>query len=228
MGEHRALGQAGGAAGILQQGDVVGCHFRPFCRRGRALDEGFERDDAGIVGDRRLRRADLAPIVVLADDEAVDQALLQEFQRGRQQRGEVGGDQNARAGVGHLVRQRDLAVERRKVRDAAACLQRAEEIDGVIGRVAEEQRDGGVLAAAGAEERRRCALGHRGELGVGDRTVAEFQRRARAVIGSGFRQEVRQRALDDGVVPTHALGVKLFAGMGHFSSLLCDASSDSK
>jgi hypothetical protein len=39
--------------------------------------------------------------------------------------------------------------------DAGAGLQRAEEIDGVIGRVAEEQRDGIVLAAAGAQERSR-------------------------------------------------------------------------
>ncbi|MGY3107841.1 hypothetical protein ACVWW7_004468 [Bradyrhizobium sp. LM6.9] len=111
--------------------------------------------------------------------------------------------------------QRNLAVERGEMRNARAGLQRAEEIDGVIGRVAEKQRDGGVLAASGAQERGSRTLRHRGEFGVTDRTLPEFQRGARAVLGGGFCQQVRQRALDDGVVPTHAFGIKLFAGMGH-------------
>ena len=98
------------------------------------------------------------------------------------------GDEQARAGIRDLVRQRDLAVERREMRDAGAGLQRAEEIDGMVRRVAEEQRDGSVLAAAGAQERGGRALGHGGELGIADRTIAEFQRGARAVIGGGVRQ----------------------------------------
>ena len=80
-------------------------------------------------------------MIVLADDQAIEQALVEKFQRGRQQRREIAGDQHARAGVRELVRQRDLAVERRQMHDAGAGLQRAEEIDGMIRRIAEEQRD---------------------------------------------------------------------------------------
>jgi hypothetical protein len=108
------------------------------------------------------------------------------------------------------------------MRDAGTGLQRAEEIDRMVRRVAEEQRDGVGLAAAGAQEGSRGTLRHGGERGIADRAIAEFQRGARAEIGGGFRQEVRQRALDDGVVPTHALGIKLFAGMGHFLDCLSE------
>src|SRR3954452_7094648 len=99
------------------------------------------------------------------------------------------------------------------MRDAGAGLQRAEEIEGMVRRIAEEQRDGSILAAAGAQERGSRTLRHRSELGVADRTIAKLDRGARTVVSGGFRQQVRERALDDGVVPTHALGIKLFAGM---------------
>jgi hypothetical protein len=111
----------------------------PFGRP--AGDEGLEGDNCWVVRNRRLGVADLAPIVVLADDQAVQQPLGEKFQRHRQQRREVAGDQHARTGVRKLVRQRDLAVERAQVHDAGAGLQRAEEIHGMIGRIAEEQRD---------------------------------------------------------------------------------------
>ncbi len=68
--------------------------------------------------------------------------------------------------------------------DAGAGLQRAEEIDGMIRRVAEEQRDRLVLAVAGAQERRRRDLGQRFQFGIADRTVAEFDRRPRAEYSS--------------------------------------------
>ncbi len=69
--------------------------------------------------------------------------------------------------------------------DARSGLQCAEEIDGVIGRVAEEQRDRLVLAVAGAQEGGRRGLDHRFQFGIADRLVAEFQHRTRAVLGRG-------------------------------------------
>ncbi len=112
VAEHGALGQARGAAGILQQRDVIGADLRPLRGPGRAVDELLVGDDPGIIRQRRLRRADLAPVIVLADDQAIEQALVEEFQRGRQQRRQIAGDEHARAGIRELVRQRDLAVER--------------------------------------------------------------------------------------------------------------------
>ena len=177
MAEHRALRQACRAAGILQQGDVIGRHRRPLRRLCRAIGELPVGDDLRIIRQRRLRRSDLAPVVVLADDQAVEQTLVEELQRGRQQRREIAGDQHARAGVRELVRQRDLAVERRQMHDTGAGLQRAEEIDGMIRRIAEEQRDRTVLAVAGAKEGAGRRLHQRFEFAVADRPVAEFDAR---------------------------------------------------
>ncbi len=73
-----------------------------------------------------------------------------------------------------LVRQRDLAVERRQVHDSGAGLQRAEEIDGMIRRIAEEQRDRTVLAVAGAKEGAGGDLDLFFEFAVADRPVAKL------------------------------------------------------
>ena len=215
MGEHRALGQAGGAAGILQQRHVIDRDLWPLRRLGRAFGEFPEGDDRGIIRNRRVRIADRAPIVVLADDQAIEQALFQEFQRHRQQRRKIAGDEHARAAVAQLVRQRAFAVERRKMHDAGAGLQRAEEIHRMIRRIAEEQRDRSVLAVAGAQERSGRDLDHCFQLGIADRPVAEFERRPRAVIGRRLRQQVRQRAPRDRIVPADPFRIELFAGMGH-------------
>src|SRR5258705_12810273 len=60
----RAFRQAGGAAGILQQRDVVGRDLWPLRRSGGARHECPKRHDRRIVRDRRVRVADPAPKVV--------------------------------------------------------------------------------------------------------------------------------------------------------------------
>ncbi|MGY4316423.1 hypothetical protein ACVWW1_005750 [Bradyrhizobium sp. JR3.5] len=97
MAEHRPLGQAGGAAGILQQRDVLDVDRRPLRRLDCTVDELAVRDNSWIVRQRGLRRADLAPMIILANDQAVEQPLGEEFQRRRQQRRQVAGDQHPRA-----------------------------------------------------------------------------------------------------------------------------------
>jgi len=97
VAQHRALGQAGGAAGILQQGYVIDRDLRPSRGLCGAVGELAVGDDCGMIGQRRLLCAGLAPMVVLADDQAVKQALVEEFQRGRQQRRQIAGDEHARA-----------------------------------------------------------------------------------------------------------------------------------
>ncbi len=182
---------------------------------GRAFDECLEGDDPRIVRNRDVRIADRAPVVVLADDQPIEQPLGEKLQRHRQQRGEIAGDQNARAAIAELVRQRDLAIERLKMHHARAGLQRAEEIHRMIRRIAEEQRDRGVLAAARAQERRGRGLDPVFQLGIADRPVAEFDRGPRAEIGRRLRHQVRQRAARDRIVPANAFRIEFFAGMGH-------------
>ncbi len=218
VAEHRALGQSRGAAGILQQRDVVGADRGPLRGFRRAIGEFAPGDDFRIVRQRGLWRADLAPMIVLADDQAIDQTLVEEFQRGRQQRRKIGSYQYARAGIRKLVRQRNLAVERRQMHQPRAGLQRAEEIDRMIRRIAEEQRDGSILAIAGAQERRRGMLHHCFQLGIADGAVAEFDCRPRRIFKCSFRQQIRDRAARDLVVPADALRIELLAGMGHQSA----------
>ena len=158
VAQHRALRQAGGAAGILQQRDIVG-DMRP-CRARRAVDESAEGDDRRSSGSG-----------------AEDCRPRPNRRPGRRSAGRPGpcreisapsataspdcGDQHARAAVGQLVRQRAVAIERGQMHDAGAGLQRAEEIDRMIRRIAEEQRDrvAGRSRRAGTwrRQRRPCA-----------------------------------------------------------------------
>ena len=219
MAEHGALGQSGGAAGILQQRDVVGIDRRPSRRPGGAVDELPEGDDRRTIRDRGLRRAGLAPAIVLANDQAIEQAVAEKFQRGRQQRGKIAGHQHPRARIGQLVRQRDLAVERRQVHDAGACLSAPKKSpdDRACCRGTGRSRYPCRSRRAG---RRGRGFDHRLEFSVTDRRVAEFDRRTRAVFGSRIRQQVRQRSPRERVVPVNAFGIKLFAGMGHRSPVI--------
>src|SRR6516162_6115811 len=109
--------------------------------------------------------------------------------------------------------------------EASARLERAEEVDGMIGRVAEEQCHRGVAAIARAQVGAGCGLSQSFQFGVADRTVAELDRRPCAIVTRRLRQQVGQRAAGDRIVPVHALGVKLLAGMGHGQPPRCDASA---
>ncbi len=89
VGEHGALRQSGGAAGVLKRRNVVGRHRRPGLRQRDAIDELAEGHDLLALRDRQQRICRRAPAVVLADDDAIDQALVEEFQRYRQERREI-------------------------------------------------------------------------------------------------------------------------------------------
>ncbi|MGY4316424.1 hypothetical protein ACVWW1_005751 [Bradyrhizobium sp. JR3.5] len=99
--------------------------------------------------------------------------------------------------------------------DAGSGLQRTEEVDRMVRRVAEKQRDRGALAVTGPHEGGSRGLDQRLKLAVADLPVAEFKHRARAELSGGIREQVRQRAARDLVAPLHALGIILFAGIGH-------------
>ena len=79
VAEHRALRQPGGAAGILQQRHVIDIDRGPLRWLHGAFDELTEGHDRRMVRQRGLRRADFAPVIVLTDDQAVEQALVEEL-----------------------------------------------------------------------------------------------------------------------------------------------------
>ena len=158
-------------------------------------------------------------MIILADDQAIEQALFQELQRHRQQSRQVRRHQDTCAGVAELMRQRDLAIERRQMHDAGTGLERAEEIDRMVRRIAEEERDRGTLAKARTQERGRSLVDEPGERVEADRTVAEFECAAIAEVAHRFRQQLRQGAARDRRVPADAFGIELLAGMGHEDSV---------
>src|SRR5260370_20700479 len=112
------------------------------------------------------------------------------------------------------MRKRALAVERAEMHDAGAGFQRAEEVHRMIRRITEEQRHRTVLAVAGTQKRRGRKVDHRFQFSVADRTVAEFDRRPRAVLRCRLRQQIRQRSARDRIVPVDTFRIELFDWMG--------------
>ncbi len=72
-----------------------------------------EGDDAGSSGIGACGVADLAPIVVLADDQAIEQSLVQKLQRRRQQRRRLLVTSSVRRNPSALCDSAISAVERR-------------------------------------------------------------------------------------------------------------------
>ena len=177
--EHGALGLAGGAAGVLQERDVLHADLGPLPRQllGAVLAQLLEPDEARRVRDRRGRDGRGAEGRVVSDDQVIDQAIALELARQQRHEADVGGDENAGAGVPQLEGQLALGVERGEVHDAPAGLERAEEREGVDRRVG--QVESNRLARADAEVHQAGGDGlHAGaQLGIAGLPVAVFERR---------------------------------------------------
>ena len=163
--------------------DVVRRRPRARARRRRAIDELAEGDDSLRGGHRQQRIGGRAPALVLADDDAVEQALARgisappaaaprdSWSRARARRCRLSLCDSARS-----------ASSGEQMHDPRAGLGRAEEVDRMVRRVAEEQRDRRALAVAGA---RKAAAAHRSVPARSlkdDLAVAEVDDRALAVF----------------------------------------------
>ena len=160
MGQHRALGHAGGSAGVLKKGDVVGLDGRVGERAPRA--QGQRAIEAHGVG--QMKGGNGAPDVAQRriDQRALDAAQLiasagddHEFERRPVVRlldrgGEVlKDDDRLRAGIGKLVLELARRVERVAVDDHIAGAQGAERGDRILQQVRRHQRDAGAPRQAG-------------------------------------------------------------------------------
>ena len=143
MGEHGALGYAGGAAGVLKQRDVIDTHGRPFARQllfavcaqlVEPYDGRIGCDGSGGYGRRAEGR-------VVADDEMVHQPIRPELLGHQRHEADVGRDQNARTGILQLEGELAFRVERREMDDARAALEGGEKRDRVVRRVGEIEGD---------------------------------------------------------------------------------------
>ena len=185
MRQHRALRQAGRAAGVLQQRDVVDADARR--REGAAgiADEVGDRRDAVAARHRRERDRPRPPSGVVADEEEVDEPALLELLGFRQKRRPIRGDEHAGARILELVGELALGLERAHVDRPDAGLHAGEEGDRVVGRVRQVQPDGRARPDAAGEERRGETVDLVGELAIADGAVAEVEARPGRPSGQG-------------------------------------------
>ena len=204
VGEFGGAGLAGGAAGILEEGDVVGVERGPG--DGGAVEGG---EDWGALGDRKGGGVG-APFGVVGDDEARggDGEGLGE------DGGEVGGDEGLGAAIGELAGDGAGGVEGGEVDDAGAEAEGGEEGDRVGGGVGQQEGDGVAGAEAEGVETAGEAVGAGGEVGEGERRGAEGDGGAGGVGGGGAGEEAGEGFGGELDVPGDARGVARLPGEG--------------
>ncbi len=212
--EHGALGQPGGAAGILQERDVIDAGFGKIAGCRVAFQEPREGELLLVLGKRRERNRRRPPGRIVADDEPVDVPGGHQLLRRGEQGGEVHGDQRPRAAVGELVHQRALHIERAQMRHPRAGIERAEERDRVKERVRQIKRhrragpDAEPLEAFGRAPRTLA------ELAIADRMAAILDRRTVAMAGDGAIEDARDGSKLDRCVPAGARRIGLLPRIG--------------
>ncbi len=164
MREHRALGPAGGAAGILDEREILlGVERRQALLGGRAHEIGEVQDAPVALGHRRVVARLEHPVEQplarrqrardRADDQPLDAARLQHLLRGDEQLLRADGDQQPRAAVLGLVRQFLGGVERREIDHDGAGHERAIISRDIMGDVGKIEPDPVALADAEADQR---------------------------------------------------------------------------
>ena len=212
--EHRALGRAGGAAGILDDGEFVGERAeRVDTIAAVVVDEIAERDMALVVLDvgqhacsRHLRFDRLGRgrhLCEFADDQRLETRRGEELLGLRIERGDVETDEDVGLAVFDLQLERRQRVQRRIVDDCAAGPQHAEKSDDIVRRVGKEETD--MHAGLNAEllEAGRRAVRKRIELRVGYALVHEIERRLGAEALRGCLQNALHGRELERRVPAH-------------------------
>ena len=224
MREHRALGRACGAAGILDDGEFVGERAeRVDLIIAVVVDEIAERDTALVMLDvsqhpssRHLRLDRLGRgghLGEFADDKRFEAGGSEQFFGLGIARCDVETDKDVGLAVFDLQLERRQRVQGRVVDDCAACFQHAEKGDDVVRRVGKEETDMHAGPDAKLLEAGGCAVRERVELRVGYALVHEVERGLRAKSFRGFLQhalygrELKRRVL------AHVWGIGLHPRM---------------
>jgi len=225
--EHRALGLARGAAGVLQHRErLAQVPGRMTLVLAVVVEQLGEAHVLRVLRDRaelaRLlelrahRRRVSAPFGDVADDELPEARAPEHARHLRVERGDVERDEDVGLAVLDLVLEDLLGVERRIVHHHPARLEHAEEGDEVVRRVREIQAHVHAGLHAQALETARRAVGERAELPVGIPAPHELERRIVGPALRGFVEQRRNGKQRDVGVPAHAFGIRLDPrGIGH-------------
>ena len=178
VGQHRALGRAGRAAGICNDGQrLLDVAERMGGVAPVIVDQVAEGEAAVVVldlgqhsGGRHLRldrSGSGRHLGEFADDERLEAGGSQELLGLRIERGEVEADEDIGLAVFDLVLKRVQRIERRVIDHRAAGLEHAEEGDDVVGRVGQEEpnvdarADAELLEPEGGAVRQRLQFTHK-------------------------------------------------------------------
>ena len=197
--EHRAFGRARGAAGILDDGQLIGERAeRVDLIVAVVVDEIAERDMALVMLDvgqhacsRHLRFDRLGRgrhLGEFADDKRFEAGGSEQFFGLGITRGDVETDKDVGLAVFDLQLERRQRVQGRVVDDCAAGLQHAEKGDHIVRRVGKEETDMHARPDAELLEAGGCAVRKRVELRVGYALVHEVERGLRTKSFRGLLQ----------------------------------------
>ena len=207
VSQHRPLGHAGGATGVLQEGDVV---RRDFDRRQRVLlpqrQGGVEADSAGQleighhlfhmpeheVDDRSLRETE--HVAQAGGKDMFDLGIREHVLHGV---GEVVEHQDdAGAGIDELVSELARGVHRVGVDHRQARAQHAERCDRVLQAVGQHDRDAIAFLQLELTQQVGCELRtERVDLAIGQRPAHAGKCRAIAVSGDRVIQQRHDRGI---------------------------------
>ena len=221
MRQHRALGDAGRAAGILQQRHRVRSrlgirvvharHVVAGILQHRELCEMPRRDGVLDVGIRQIEGPALEQRREIAKPRHDDVLDLRVGDNGFQLMGEIlQNHDDAGAGISQLLFQLTRRVERIDIDGDHAGAQCAEERDRIGEQV--RQHDGDTVARPAArlfdEERREAPAGLL-PLCVTDARAQTFEGRPLGKLATGFEQHGVQRRIGAGIDrPRHARGIR--------------------
>ena len=228
MGQHRGLGQARGAAGVLQQRHLIPQVALDRVREIGAVvvEQVLERHVPLVAGPRRdlfLLGERIEPVLgpgQIVGDRAHDQLLetCLAAHRGhlRVERHDIERDQDVGLAVAYFELELSCGVERRVVHHAATGLQDAEEGDQIVRRVGKIEADIDARPDAQLLEARRRMIRRLAIVGEGHHLVEEVGERPVAVLRAAFLEDLVDGLLRDVEFPGHAGGIALLPSiLGH-------------
>ena len=220
VGQHRTLGQAGGAAGVLQHRERIGRIGDGMTAIVRAMiQQTLEAAMAIIRCDRRqlLTRGELAAhrlrmprhLGEIADHQRLQPRGIEQARHLRIEQREIERDHNVGLAVLDLVLQHLGGIERRVVDHRAARLQHAEEADEIVRRIGQVEPDMDPRSDAEHLEAFGGAAGERVELAVADAPSHEFDRRLIRPLRRGILQDLLHGHDRNLGIPAHARRIGL-------------------
>ena len=220
MRQHRTLGQAGGAAGVLQHGDGFqrvalrrGCISAVVVQQLGESDVAFIPVDLGQLFAALHLRSDGAGrgrhFGQVADDELAQPRLAQHAGHLRVQRRHVEREQQVGATVLNLVLEHLGCVQRRIVHRRAAGLEHAKEGNHVVWGIGQEQSDVNAGPYAQLLQTLGRAIGQGSQIPVAQAPAHELQRGVVGPFAHGLVQDAGHQAGSQFHIPSNALGVGL-------------------